>query len=223
MSSNGIVSDEAAETWANTTLDYIKQTFGSATPHVYTFLGQTQVRMGGYGGNQRTYEVQNAREMQTRISVLDQLIELIEMEAGFSSPAQTQTQQFDFWSHLHPDVIPHSKSRYDAGHYADSVEAAFKHVNTKVKDLVCRKTGKEHDGASLMRTAFSPNGPVVSLDDLSTESGRNIQQGYMDIFAGSMTGIRNPKAHDNIQIDPKRAMHLLFLASLLLYKFDERL
>jgi hypothetical protein len=29
-----------------------------------------------------------------------------------------------------------------------------------------------------MRTAFSPNGPIVSLDDLSTESGRNIQQGY---------------------------------------------
>jgi hypothetical protein len=62
MSSNGIVSDEAAETWANTTLDYIKQTFGSATPHAYTFLGQMQVRMGGYGDNQRAYEVQNAHQ-----------------------------------------------------------------------------------------------------------------------------------------------------------------
>ncbi|MGA3284750.1 MAG: TIGR02391 family protein, partial [Verrucomicrobiota bacterium] len=76
---------------------------------------------------------------------------------------------------------------------------------------------------SLMRTAFSANNPVIVLDDLSTDSGKNIQQGYMDIFAGSMTGIRNPKAHGNVQIDSKRAIHMLFLASHLLYIFDERL
>jgi hypothetical protein len=56
-----------------------------------------------------------------------------------------------------------------------------------------------------------------------SESGRNIQQGYMDIFAGAMTGIRNPKAHGNIQIDSKQAIHLLFLASLLLHKLDKQL
>ena len=222
--SGGRVSDEAAEMWANTTMDYIKQTFGSDTPHKYTFLGEQQIRIVGSGGyNAQAYEVQNAKETQRRIQVLDELLGLIQMEMGFSSKADTQSQQFDFWSLLHPDVVQYSKSRYDAGHFADSVEAAFKHVNTKVKDLVFRKIGKEHDGASLMRTAFSPNNPVISLDDLSTESGKNIQQGYMDIFAGSMTGVRNPKAHGNIRIDPKRAIHLLFLASLLLYRLDDRL
>ena len=45
--------------------------------------------------------------------------------------------------------------------------------------------------------------------------------GYMEIFAGTITGIRNPKAHDNIVIDEKRAIHLLYLASLLMYKLDE--
>lgn len=220
MIANGSVSDEAAETWANTTLEYITQTFGSDTPHKFTFLGQMQVRMGG---NEHYYEVQNARDMQKRVSVLNELIALIDMEASFSSPVQPQNQAFDFWPLLHSDIVHHSKSRFEASQFADSVEAAFKHVNAKVKELVLRKTGKELDGASLMRTAFSPNGPVISLDDLSTESGRNIQQGYMDIFAGSMTGIRNPKAHANVQIDSKRAMHMLFLASLLLQIFDERL
>ncbi len=43
----------------------------------------------------------------------------------------------------------------------------------------------------------------------------------MEIFAGTITGIRNPKAHDNIVIDEKRAIHLLYLASLLMYKLDE--
>jgi len=44
----------------------------------------------------------------------------------------------------------------------------------------------------------------------------------MQIFAGAMTGIRNPKAHANIVIDRNRAIHLLFLASLLFFKLDER-
>ncbi len=72
-----------------------------------------------------------------------------------------------------------------------------------------------------MRQTFSPRTPIVALADLSTESGKNEQQGYMDIFAGTMTGIRNPKAHHNVVIDEKRTIHLLYLASLLMYKLDE--
>jgi uncharacterized protein (TIGR02391 family) len=86
-----------------------------------------------------------------------------------------------------------------------------------------RATGKEFDGADLMQRAFSPNAPVIRLADLSIEDGRNIQQGYMQLFAGSMTGVRNPKAHSNIVIDAPRAIHLLHLASLLHFVFDERL
>jgi hypothetical protein len=44
----------------------------------------------------------------------------------------------------------------------------------------------------------------------------------MQIFAGAMQGIRNPKAHDNIDIHKERAMHQIILASLLMYKLDER-
>lgn len=127
----------------------------------------------------------------------------------------------DFWDTLHPQVVAVSRDRFNAKHYADAVEAAFKALNVRVKAAVKGVTGEEHDGASLMRHAFSPKNPVVVLDDLGTETGRSIQQGYMDIFAGSMMGIRNPKAHEIIHIDPARAMHHLFLASLLFHKLDE--
>jgi Protein of unknown function (Hypoth_ymh) len=56
---------------------------------------------------------------------------------------------------------------------------------------------------------------------MSSTSGRDEQLGYMGISAGAMTDIRNPKAHSNIEIDEKRATHLLYLASLLMYKLDE--
>ena len=72
-----------------------------------------------------------------------------------------------------------------------------------------------------MQFAFSVGDPIITLDDLSCTSGRDIQIGYMHIFAGAMTGIRNPKAHANITITPERAIHFLYLASLLLFKLDE--
>lgn len=57
---------------------------------------------------------------------------------------------------------------------------------------------------------------------LTTETDRSIQQGYMQIFAGAMTGIRNPKAHGNLNPDSSKALHLIALASLLMHKIDER-
>ena len=127
-----------------------------------------------------------------------------------------------FWDLLHPRIVEISKSRFESAHYADSVEATLKEINSIVKTLVKEKINKEFDGADLMDRAFSLQNPIIKLDDLSTETGKDIQKGYMQIFAGTMTGIRNPKAHGNVIIDYKRAIHFLFLASLLMYKIDER-
>ena len=127
----------------------------------------------------------------------------------------------DFWSIIHPMIQNISKSRFESNHFADSVEAALKEVNVRVKNIVIARTGQEDDGSSLMKRAFSVNRPIIQLDDIGTETGRNIQQGYMELFSGSMIGVRNPKAHANIDITKERAIHFLFLASLLMCKLDE--
>jgi uncharacterized protein (TIGR02391 family) len=128
----------------------------------------------------------------------------------------------NFWDDIHPKIVSIAKSRFESAHFSDAVESALKFVNSCVKDIVKRKIGKELDGATLMYEAFSPKQPIIVLDDLSTESGKNVQQGYMQIFAGAMTGIRNPKAHNNINITENRAKHFIYLASLLMHKIDER-
>ncbi len=128
-----------------------------------------------------------------------------------------------FWDLLHPKIVEVSKSRFETNHFADSVEAAFKEINNILKVMVKQKTSQEYDGADLMNRAFSLQNPIIVLDDLSSETGENIQKGYMQIFSGAMTGIRNPKTHANIKIDSKRAIHFLFLASLLMSKIDERI
>jgi hypothetical protein len=43
----------------------------------------------------------------------------------------------------------------------------------------------------------------------------------MHLFAGTVSGIRNPNAHKNIDITPEQAIHLIFLISLLMHKLDD--
>lgn len=125
------------------------------------------------------------------------------------------------WVLIHPLIAEVTRRRFDDGHYADAAETAFKAVNTRVKQMWKAAGEEEKDGKALMLSALSVKRPVIRLDDLSTESGNNIQEGYMHIFAGAMQAIRNPKAHEIITITQERALHFLVLASLLMSKLDE--
>lgn len=209
------------DVWSTACIDALKATFGEDSSHIYTFIGQPQITFSDGDDSYDYYaEKRDADRIARRVGVLRTLIEQIDLEIGFEEPPPPVE---DFWSRLHPSVTQVARDRFNASHYADAVEAAFKELNAKVKAYMKRATGNEFDGADLMQRAFSPNAPVVRLADLSTEDGKNIQQGYMQIFAGSITGIRNPKAHSNIVIDAPRAIHFLHLASLLHFVFDERL
>src|SRR5206468_1722864 len=57
----------------------------------------------------------------------------------FSAPAPV-IQTENFWSRLHPSVTQVARDRFNASHYADAVEAAFKELNTKVKAYMKRAT-----------------------------------------------------------------------------------
>jgi uncharacterized protein (TIGR02391 family) len=221
MLSNRPLNESAVETWNTTCIKYIEETFGEGSSHLYTFIGPVRIRPSRGDFYDQYAEQEDAEKLQKRINVLESLIELIDTERGFATtPAKPQQ---DFWSLLHPGVTQVAKPRFEAGHYADAVEAALKDLNSKIKTYVYKITGQEFDGSDLMQRAFSPNGPIIRLADLSTEDGRNIQKGYMQIFAGTMTGIRNPKAHSNVAIDAQRAVHHLHLVSLLTFVFDERI
>lgn len=127
-----------------------------------------------------------------------------------------------FWDLIHPKIRALAKPRVESGFLGDAVETAFKEVNDTVKRIYLELEGRELDGSGLMTTAFSPNSPVIRLSALKSESDKNKQQGYMQIFAGAMTGIRNPKAHGNIESSKVKTLHLLALASLLMHQVDER-
>ena len=127
------------------------------------------------------------------------------------------------WDNIHSQIMTVAKGRFEDGHYADAVEAAFKEINTRIKKIYKERTSVEKDGAKLMQAAFSVQNPIIKLGDISTETGTNIQQGYMEMFAGAMIGIRNPQAHNNLLITKDNAIRELHFASMLMYKIDDEL
>lgn len=127
------------------------------------------------------------------------------------------------WNNIHPLIVSVAKRRFDDGYYADAVEATFKEVNSRVKDIYKYRTSVEKDGAKLMQAAFSVQNPIIRIGDISTETGRDIQQGYMEMFTGAIRGIRNPKAHNNQIISKADAIRKIHFASMLMYKLDNEL
>jgi len=155
--------------------------------------------------------------------VRDSSPEIFDIEYYISSSMESNDigLKNSFWPNIHSEIIGVSQKLFNDGYYAEAVFSAFKEVNIRIKNIVKNKTGEELDGKSLMLKAFRLKNPIIKLNDCLTETERNIQEGYMHLFAGSIQGIRNPKAHDNIKLDENRAVHFLYLASLLMYKIDE--
>lgn len=92
------------------------------------------------------------------------LLESIVHEIETYSPDVPTVAEVHFWSLIHPEIEAVSKGRFNAGEYADCVEAAFKHLNSAVQEIVKKKTGKELDGSDLMKQAFTPNNPIIVIE-----------------------------------------------------------
>lgn len=218
------INETVLDTWSANCAKCVEQAFGEGNDHIHQFQEiPFAVVVDGEVPDPAEEERERRDKLQQRLAVLGELITQLDMDETLdAADAPAQAPEDSFWSLLHDRVVKTAKGRCEAGHYADAVEASLKELNSAVKALVKKTTGKELDGADLMHQAFSPKNPIIVLDDLGTESGRNQQMGYMEIFAGAITGIRNPKAHENVTITKERAIHHLFLASLLFSRLDER-
>jgi uncharacterized protein (TIGR02391 family) len=206
------LTEQRYEVWRMNAWEVLKAAFGEEHGHLHTFIGHRRLSLGGE--SEHHMEAERRKRLEQKIGFLEALI-----EEFTTVDAQTQSTATDFFNDLDTDIRRVSEKLFKEGHYADSILAAFKELNDQVKQEYLKHRGEELDGADLMRKAFSPNNPVFAFANQSTESGKKTQQGFMELFAGSMIGIRNPHAHENLSLDPDGAKHLLYLASLLMKKF----
>jgi uncharacterized protein (TIGR02391 family) len=109
---------------------------------------------------------------------------------------------------------------FNDGHHTEAVEKAYKLIDNTVKNHADLKKEKI-TGAPLMNRVFSEHNPLLRLNEGITTSECDEQKGYMQVFAGCMTGIRNPRAHEADWVDTEaRALQLLIFANHLLERIE---
>ncbi len=110
-----------------------------------------------------------------------------------------------------PDLSAVCRTLFRDGHYARAVEEAFKFLANAVKG---RSGEGARDGQDLMLHVFNPEDPVLRLNALRRVSEKDEQAGYRFMFAGAMTGIRNPRAHEHALGDQADvALEMLVMAN----------
>ena len=138
--------------------------------------------------------------------------ERIRVEPGKVSPLGRDARL----AALHADIRQVTE-RFVEDHLDVAIFEAFKAINNRVKEM----TGLDLDGSALMDEALGPSNPRVVFTDLSTKTGRDIQQGLHFMFKGAVQGIRNPDAHEQFKpLDEEEGLEELAFASMLMRRLD---
>ncbi|MFA4941150.1 MAG: TIGR02391 family protein [Patescibacteria group bacterium] len=113
---------------------------------------------------------------------------------------------------LHPAIERAAGQLFHDGHYANAIEDSVKALNA----LVRLNSGiEDKDGVALMEYVFSPKAPILKFNSLADASDIEEQKGFMMMFSGAVSGLRNPRAHKLIKDNEEMALEFIAFISLL--------
>ncbi|WKB50901.1 TIGR02391 family protein [Eleftheria terrae] len=119
---------------------------------------------------------------------------------------------------LHPAIVESSLPQYKADFLRESVLNGV----MAVMEMLRARTGLKLDGKDLVGQAFGLKNGILILSDLDSESGQNDQKGFLMIYEGVYTGVRNVKAHSlTHDLNAVKAAQYLVMLSLLARRIDE--
>lgn len=177
---------------------------------VYNILSELELR--------KLRELQKTRRVAPLRSITKEVKEETKKKSRIKEASITPNRLYDLLK-FHPRIVKASKSQFRSGHYTDAIFRAFRCIEVLVKE----KSGLRNEfGPALMHKVFNENRPIIKLNKLEEDFEIDEQAGFRFIYAGAMAGIRNPKAHAEIeQKDPYRTLEYISLASLLAKRLEE--
>ena len=198
----------------------IRDVFGPNSPefnehkHLRLWAGPMFVNMGEHQLIEGT-----ERGRRQMIGILNGLIgRLQEKREEFAGDAAPTPRAFLEYLNLHPRIADVAADLFRDGYHWEAVFAASKALVNYVKE---RSGQHQMDGASLMRTVFSRNNPVLAFNDLADQTDADEQEGMMHLYEGVVLGVRNPGGHSFPEGPEQRAVEYLSLISLLAYRVQE--
>jgi uncharacterized protein (TIGR02391 family) len=151
--------------------------------------------------------------MNQAIGVVSRAIKALELQQGAHQVPNVGLEHL-----LHPVIVEKCLELYLRGHLREAVLNSV----VAVFDLIRERTGSEADGDRLIGSTMSIESPKLVLSEIDSESGRNDQKGFMQIFKGAYQGIRNPKSHTLAHdLDELKAGQYLVFASLLARRIEQ--
>jgi uncharacterized protein (TIGR02391 family) len=122
---------------------------------------------------------------------------------------------------VHPDVLDYCRAELLDKNYFHAVFEATKSVSAKIRFLI----GHPGDGATLVQAALGGRNPPLAINDLTTDSERSEQSGFLNLVVGLFGTVRNPLAHNprvEWAMNEQDALDILTLISLIHRKIDQR-
>lgn len=130
------------------------------------------------------------------------------------------------WRHLHDNLKSRVEKYYQNEQFGDAASQGVMIYCELIRAL----TGKTEDGNDLVNNVFGSkpyiNLPTIQLNDLSTDSKKNIQEGQAQLSRGVVTGFRNPILHAPIDTNVPAVfseldcLNVLSLVSYLVTRLD---
>jgi uncharacterized protein (TIGR02391 family) len=188
-------------------------------PENYLKLFRSCNRIGNPFAPKRVHSSLHLKVISDKETMLKGFISDLNRDSAIPGPQIEKSINFENYD-LHPEIKRVSQGLFEKKEYAPAVLEAFKCVINRVKEISGLKDEKNDEG--LMGKVFTPEGPIIKLNNLSSVSEKDEHRGFMNIFKG-IVGLRNLKAHENVILnDPFKAIEYLSLASLLCRVLDER-
>lgn len=216
-----VLQDTAADHVAESNVrETIREIFGQYSPefrqHQYI-----EIWAGGMWMGMETAEIIQAK-MRGRtkvVGILEGLVgRLLEKRTDLQSGASPSPSAYFDHLNLHPRIQEVARDLFQDGYQWEAVFAAAKTLVNYIKE----RSGRDDlDGASLVRTVFSRNDPILAFNDLANSVDQDEQEGMMHLFEGAVIGIRNPGGHSFPEGTEQRAIEYISLLSLLAYRVQE--
>ena len=120
------------------------------------------------------------------------------------------------WRHLTPELKSRVNKYYINHQFGEAADLSTKIYCEEIRN----KTGLDLDGPDLIGKAFGGSDPKIRVADITSVTGKNIQQGQEAMSRGLLMGFRNPMAHapiDRVVPDVFTEMDCLNILSLTSY------
>ncbi len=119
----------------------------------------------------------------------------------------------------HPAIFKYCKAELLAENYFHTVFEATK----SIADIIRLRTGLTEDGSELIDKAFSIKNPLLTINDLSTETKESEHKGFANLIKGIFGMFRNTTAHSPKiiwEINEADALDILTTISMIHRKLD---